>query len=292
MTTGTVPAIVGRRAATLVVLLLTLGAMTVPAGAEDPVAGPGDAAPEVPVEVTAVVTASVGLVRSAGGFGSGWVAGDGTVVTNEHVARTRTGDIYIDFSDGERVECYTAVSDRAMDLAVLKCPTGTRPVLDLTTPPAPGTPAAAVGYPGGRGPVTSAGIITGERAEIRGIDAMGFTAAIEPGSSGSPVVDPSGRVVTVATFGGGWGVPAEAVAPLLEIAEGYPATKSGAEWQLRLRRSLIALVVALPLAGLVARRTGRVHPVRFTISWSVTAVGVALAVTQVQFMTQGPAHFV
>lgn len=267
-----------------------LGVAAAPVGARLSTAEP--VAPTFPAEVTADVTSSVGLVRSAGGFGSGWVAGDGTVVTNEHVARTRTGDIYVDYSDGERVECYTAVSDRAMDLAVLKCPTGSRPVLELTGPPAPGTAAAAIGYPGGKGPVTTTGVITGDREDIRGIDAMGFTAAIEPGSSGSPVVDPSGRVVTVATFGGGWGVPADAVAPLLEIAEGYPATKSGAEWQLRLRRSLIALFVALPLAGLVARRTGRVHSVRFTIAWSVTAVGVALAVTQVQFMTQGPAHFV
>ena len=80
----------------------------------------------VPEQVTDGVVASVGLVRSAGVFGSGWVVAPGAVVTNEHVARTGTGDIYIDYSDGERVECYTVVSDRDMDLAVLKCDTGDR----------------------------------------------------------------------------------------------------------------------------------------------------------------------
>ncbi len=181
----------------------------------------------VPEQVTDGVVASVGLVRSAGVFGSGWVVAPGAVVTNEHVARTGTGDIYIDYSDGERVECYTVVSDRDMDLAVLKCDTGGRRPVALGGTAVPDTPVVAVGYPEGVGPTVTAGRITDERPVVRGIDTVGFTAAIEPGSSGSPVVDPSGRVLAIATFGGGFGVPVDRLRPLVEVAEQYPATKAG-----------------------------------------------------------------
>jgi S1-C subfamily serine protease len=246
----------------------------------------------VPEQVTDGVVASVGLVRSAGVFGSGWVVAPGAVVTNEHVARTGTGDIYIDYSDGERVECYTAVSDRDMDLAVLKCDTGQRRPVALGGTAVPDTPVVAVGYPEGVGPTVTAGRITDERPVVRGIDTVGFTAAIEPGSSGSPVVDPSGRVLAIATFGGGFGVPVDRLRPLVEVAEQYPATKAGAEWQLRLRRSVLAIIVVLPIAALVARRSGRRHRLRFAAGWTTTAVVAALAVTQVQFMLQGPAHVI
>lgn len=246
----------------------------------------------VPEQVTDGVVASVGLVRSAGVFGSGWVVAPGAVVTNEHVARTGTGDIYIDYSDGERVECYTVVSDRDMDLAVLKCDTGGRRPVALGGTAVPDTPVVAVGYPEGVGPTVTAGRITDERPVVRGIDTVGFTAAIEPGSSGSPVVDPSGRVLAIATFGGGFGVPVDRLRPLVEVAEQYPATKAGAEWQLRLRRSVLAIIVVLPIAALVARRSGRRHRLRFAAGWTTTAVVAALAVTQVQFMLQGPAHVI
>lgn len=246
----------------------------------------------VPEQVTDGVVASVGLVRSAGVFGSGWVVAPGAVVTNEHVARTGTGDIYIDYSDGERVECYTVVSDRDMDLAVLKCDTGGRRPVALGGTAVPDTPVVAVGYPEGVGPTVTGGRITDQRPVVRGIDTVGFTAAIEPGSSGSPVVDPSGRVLAIATFGGGFGVPVDRLRPLVEVAEQYPATKAGAEWQLRLRRSVLAIIVVLPIAALVARRSGRRHRLRFAAGWTTTAVVAALAVTQVQFMLQGPAHVI
>ena len=82
--------------------------------------------PGVPAQTVADVTASVGLVRSAGGTGSGWIAAPNTVITNLHVAKAGSGDIYVDFSDGQRVECYSAVANRDMDLAVVRCETGLR----------------------------------------------------------------------------------------------------------------------------------------------------------------------
>lgn len=269
------------------------GALAAGPSAVDPQVARGtDGADEVPASVLDRAVGAVGLVRSAGGFGSGWVARNDTVITNLHVAKGGSGDIYMDFSDGERIECYTAVADRDMDLAVLRCETGDRSGLgiDPEIPPAD-EQVAVVGYPGGEGPTTTTGVITGARREVRGIDTVGFTAAIAPGSSGSPVFDSGGRVRAVATFGGGLGVPIRALVPLLDAAEGYPATKAGAEWRLRIRRSLVTLLVVGPVAWFLARRNGRNGPVGVALRWSAAGVVATLLLTQAQFAMSGPAHF-
>lgn len=247
----------------------------------------------VSAEVVARVTDSVGLVRSAGANGSGWIAGPDTVITNLHVAKARSGDVFIDYSDGERVECYSAVADRDMDLAVLRCRTGIRrPISINTRVPTAGTPVAVVGYPGSIGPIETQGVITGDRIVARGIKTVRFTAGIQPGSSGSPVFDADGNVRAVATFSGGLGVPIQNLVPLLERAQDYPATKAGAEWRLRIRRSVIVALITLPLAWFFARRYGRNNPVTVAIRWTVFMVVLTLLITQLVFAAQGPASFI
>ncbi len=237
--------------------------------------------------------ASVALVRSAGGNGSGWVAAADMVVTNWHVARGGTGDIYVDFADGERQECYTVAGDPDMDLGVLRCPTGDREPFALKTAvPDAGTPVTVIGYPESIGPTTTTGVITGERVEVRGIPTIGFTAEIRPGSSGSPVFDEDRRVRGVATFGGGLGVPSSYVQPLLDTAAGYPLTKEGAEWQLRGRRSAVAALVLLPVGFVVARRRGRSNVLPTMVRLTVGGILAVLALTQLQFALTGPAHLI
>ena len=236
---------------------------------------------------------SVGMVRSAGVFGTGWIAGHDTVVTNLHVAKAGSGDIYFDFSDGERVECYSAVGDRDMDLAVLRCPTGDRQAMELNSSvPVPGTPVAVVGYPEGVGPTVTKGVIGPGRPVARGIVTVSFTAEIRPGSSGSPVFDGVGDVRAVATFGGGLGVPIGELIPLLRKADGYPATKAGAEWRLRIRRSLLVGVPSLLIAWFFARRYGRNDPWKVALRWMIIMVVVTLAITQILFAAHGPATFI
>ena len=199
----------------------------------------------------------------------------------------------VDFSDGQRIECYTAVADRDMDLAVLRCDTGARAPISLDPRiPSAGTPVGVVGYPGGVGPTATTGQITGERVVARGIETVGFTAAIASGSSGSPVFDSKGNVLAVATFSGGLGVPIERLLPLLKAAKRYPATKEAAEWRLRIRRSVIAGVSTLVVAWFFARRYGRNDPWKVAIRWAIFMVFVALALTQLFFAIRGPASFI
>lgn len=247
----------------------------------------------VPAAVTDQVTRSVGMIHSAGVNGTGWIADTDTVVTNLHVAKAGSGDIYFEFTDGEVIECYTAVADRDMDLAVVRCDTGTRPPLgiDIDLPEA-GTAVAVIGYPGGEGPTLTQGEITGERIINRGIETVRFTAQIQPGSSGSPVFDSAGNVRAVATFSGGLGVPIAELVPLLDTARSYPATKEAAEWRLRIRRSVLVGTITLFVTWFFARRNGRNDPWKVAIRWTVLMVLVTLALTQLFFAARGPASFI
>ncbi len=66
--------------------------------------------------------------------------------------------------------------------------------------------------------------------------------------------------------------PIGEVVDLVEAAERYPASKSAAEWRLRLRRAALVGVPALVVALLVARRRGRSRPVRSALGWTAVAV--------------------
>ena len=278
--------------ASALVALAAISVFTIPAPAaaqESDAASTAAVSGSVPDETTDRVTRSVGLVRSAGVNGSGWVAGEDTVVTNLHVARAGTGDIFIDYADGERIECYTVAADRDMDLAVLKCETGARPIVPLRTERlAPGTQIATIGYPGGVGPTVSKGELLPQRDVVRGITTVAYSASTAPGSSGSPVVDAEGRAVAVVTFSGGRGVPGAELVPVLEAADGLPVTKQGAENRLRLRRSAIAAVLVFPLSLLIRRRYGRDPLVLGAVRWTIGGIALALALTQAQFMMIGP----
>lgn len=261
-----------------------------------PVAGAAPAPPGGPRDgaVAVSVTRSVAKVRSAGRNGSAWIARPDTLVTNLHVARASTGDIYVDFADGGTSECYTAAADRDRDLAVIKCETGDRPALRVAddVDVDVGTGVVVVGYPEGVGPTVTTGAINAVGVPVRDIRTVRYTAETRPGSSGSPVVDDSGRVVAVATFSGGLGVPADDIRQMLDDGGGLPTTKAGAEWRLRGIRS--AVLVALFLGVYLVWRWRRDEPLRPAglARSALLGILVAFALSQAQFMMAGPTtHF-
>lgn len=275
-------------AAAAVGAAVVLGGAVGVAGATDSRSGDG-----VGPEVVRATVDSAGLVRSAGRTGSGWVAGTDSVVTNFHVARGGSGDIYVDFSDGERRECWTAAADRDMDLAVLKCETGgRRPVQLRVDVPPPGTPVAVVGYPRGIGPTTTTGVLRPERQRIHAIDVIAVTAEVKPGSSGSPVVGPDGSAMGVITYSQGRAVPAANLAPLLDVADRLPVSKAAAEWTLRLRRVAVVAPVVFLVAWLLRHRYSRPSPALGALGWAGGSAVVVLVLTQVQLALEGPVSFI
>jgi S1-C subfamily serine protease len=163
-----------------------------------------------------------------GGQGSGFVLdGEGYVATNAHVVTTgstssrRAKQVFIDFSDGNRVDAKVVGADPNADVALLKIdPAG----LDLTPlalgrsrDVTVGAPVAAIGSPFGERQSLSVGVISALDRSIISLTAFDIgnviqtDAAINPGNSGGPLLNGKGEVIGInaqikSESGGGEGV--------------------------------------------------------------------------------------
>lgn len=140
-------------------------------------------------------------------FGSGFVIdGDGTIVTNAHVASDATA-ITVHFADGATAAGKLAGADPTTDLAVVRV-TGAAAHLHplafgASTSLAPGEPVMAIGTPFGYAGSVSVGVISGLGREITSpngytlSDAIQTDAAVNHGNSGGPLVNDAGAVIGV-----------------------------------------------------------------------------------------------
>lgn len=144
------------------------------------------------------------------GSGVVWSA-DGLVVTASHVVGQSASAI-VTAGDGRELQAKVVGSDRYTDVALLKVEgDGLRP-LDLGSAEGIRVGQFVLALANGHGKRTSAtsGIVTGARRSVRGFwgvmieDAVVTDAKLNPGYSGGPLVDASGRMLgmNVAYFGG------------------------------------------------------------------------------------------
>ncbi|WP_418637137.1 S1C family serine protease [Winogradskyella sp.] len=133
-------------------------------------------------------------------LGSGFIIGDGKVVTNLHVIEgAKYGSVIINGSSNKhKIEGYFAI-DKENDLAVLSVPTLTEKALPMsnTVSPEIGEKIYAIGNPKGLSGTISEGIVSGIRS-FKDRNLIQITAPISPGSSGGPVINNNGEVVGVA----------------------------------------------------------------------------------------------
>jgi S1-C subfamily serine protease len=200
------------------------------------------------VTVLSVFDGATSLLDSdgEGGQGSGFVLdGKGYIATNAHVvtsegAGKRAEQVYVEFSDGNRVSAHVVGVDLNADVALLKVePAG----LSLTPLPLGeshnievGEPVAAIGSPFGERQSLSIGVISALDRNIDSLtrfkigDAIQTDAAINPGNSGGPLLDAHGRVLGInaqikTQSGGGEGVgfaiPVDAVRRSLEALRAH-----------------------------------------------------------------------
>jgi S1-C subfamily serine protease len=164
-----------------------------------------------------------------GGQGSGFVIdGNGYIATNAHVVTTerrngtaRADDVYVEFSDGNRVAAQIVGDDPNADVALIKVdPAGlslTPLRLGHSSSIGVGEPVAAIGSPFGERQSLSIGVISALDRTIQSLtqfeigDAIQTDAAINPGNSGGPLLDAQGRVIGInaqikSQSGGGEGV--------------------------------------------------------------------------------------
>lgn len=167
--------------------------------------------------------------------GSGFVLDeDGRVLTNAHVVSGVT-DVQVTFEDGLRASAQVVGKDEGTDLAVLQVPTeglDLRPLeLGDSSAIVPGDQVVAVSNPTGFRAAAGTGRVsaTGRRIEAPGgyliDDVLQTDAAIEPASSGGPLLGPDGRVVgIVSRLGTGpqFAIPSNVARDVLaELEEGH-----------------------------------------------------------------------
>jgi 2-alkenal reductase len=164
------------------------------------------------------------------GQGSGFVVSrEGYVLTNAHVITTapeqpveRATRIYVEFSNGDRVDGDIVGYDLFSDVGLVKVDPGSHRLAPLplgnSSTVVVGEPVAAIGSPFGNENSLSVGVVSGTRRSISSVtseyeltDAIQTDAAINHGNSGGPLLDGRGRVVGInaqirSNTGGGEGV--------------------------------------------------------------------------------------
>jgi len=160
------------------------------------------------------------------------VVNRGTILTSLHVV-AGAGRIRVLFADGLESDAKLVGQQPENDLAVLQAETVPDDLAAAQMRPRaglqPGDAVVAVGFPFGIGPSVTAGVVSGLKREYRSpggdavlSDLIQFDAAVNPGSSGGPLLNASGEVVGIVTaildpggggFAGiGFAVPVETAA--------------------------------------------------------------------------------
>ena len=191
-------------------------------------------------QVAAAAGSVVKILGTACGLGvqgSGWVAGDGLVVTNAHVVAGQDDTTVQVRGQGSHLDAKAVWFDPRNDLALLRIRglAGAR-ALRLRAKAPQGTSAAILGFPE-NGPYHVAAARLGQTATVLTQDAYGrgpvrrsitsLRGRVRQGNSGGPVVDGRGRVVatifaaTISDNGrSGFGVPDGVVSNALSQAGG------------------------------------------------------------------------
>ena len=182
----------------------------------------------------------LGTACGLGVQGSGWVAGEGIVVTNAHVVAGQDDTTVQPGGEGPGLDADAIWFDPRNDLSILRVRgLSGGPVLSMHVNAEPGTPAAVLGFPE-NGPYEVEPARLGQTATVITQDAYGrgpvqrtittLRGEVRPGNSGGPAVDASGRVVTTifaaATNGRrtGFGVPDSVIRQALRRARGLVDT--------------------------------------------------------------------
>jgi S1-C subfamily serine protease len=174
-----------------------------PAGAASMTPTPSASASLTVPAIYQRVAPSVVTIRAGHELGTGLiVADDGTILTADHVVAG--GAIAVTFADGTVASATVIASDQKTDIAELSPARRPRIVVPATLGGTAGIgdPVVAIGNPLGLTDSVSAGVVSGlnrtadtDTGKRTGL--IQFDAAVNPGSSGGPLLDNRGLVVGI-----------------------------------------------------------------------------------------------
>ena len=215
---GTSGARSGRRLAAagltvIVVLLVTVAVLATRLLSTPPAASPSAPAPAPSPSATASLTVpaiyqrvapSVVSIQAGRGFGTGVIVADnGTIVTADHVIADASA-IVVTYADGTLTRASIVSANKQMDIALLAPARLPQIVVPATLGGAAdiGAPVVAIGNPLGLTDSVSAGVVSGldrsadtDTGKRSGL--IQFDAAVNPGSSGGPLLDGRGMVIGI-----------------------------------------------------------------------------------------------
>ncbi len=198
---------------TLVVLLVAVAVLATRLVSDPP--APAASAPAASASPSAAATLAVPAiyqriapslvtVRTAKDLGTGViVADDGTVLTADHVV-AGAKSIAVTFADGTTAQASVASANAKTDVATLTPARLPKVVVPATLGGTAGigAPVVAVGNPLGLTDSVSSGVVSGlnrtadtDTGQRTGL--IQFDAAVNPGSSGGPLIDNHGLVVGI-----------------------------------------------------------------------------------------------
>jgi S1-C subfamily serine protease/Flp pilus assembly protein TadD len=139
------------------------------------------------------------LIKTGTGF---FVSSDGKLVTNRHVVEGATNATAKLETGATYAISGIIVTDNDHDVVLVQANAKEVPFLRLYGGllPSVGSRIAVIGSPLGFEGSVSEGVISGQRAISKSDQWLQITAPVSHGSSGSPVVNPNGEVIGVATF--------------------------------------------------------------------------------------------
>jgi S1-C subfamily serine protease len=145
---------------------------------------------------------SVVAVFAGGAMGSGFVVGDGYLITNHHVVGDAT-TVKVKWPDGLEFAGEVLRSDARRDVALIKTDTRGRPSLTVrTSPMQPGDTVFAIGTP--LDPSLQNTVTRGVVSAMRTFEGFAYIqsdVSINHGNSGGPLLDEKARVVGLTVSG-------------------------------------------------------------------------------------------